>query len=132
MILIIEDDADYRSILEYDLELHGFEVMQADSGEQGLKCAKKKIPELILLDCEMPGLTGLDVLRKFKSDSATRHIPVFMLTGHSMIAEVERAFGLGADDYIPKPNDVVGMGKRVMAKLLAYRERKSATANAAK
>lgn len=126
-ILVIEDDLDYRAILADELRLHGFEVTQATNGQEGLKCARKKKPEVVLLDWEMPGMDGLEVLSDLKYDPATKDIPVFMLTGHSMMAEVERAFDIGADDYIPKPNDVAGLAKRVIAKLRACRERKSTT-----
>jgi DNA-binding response OmpR family regulator len=110
-ILVIEDEEHIRTILKYNLELDGFEVFLAEDGMTGLKLAREKKPDLVLLDWMMPGLDGLQVLSELKHDETTKDIPVFMLTAKSMMAEVGRALYEGADDYITKPFDVIELGQ---------------------
>lgn len=79
-ILIVENEAHIRRVLEYNLKLDGFEVYLAEDGATGLKLAHEKNPDVILLDWLMPVINGLQVLTELKADSSTEHIPVFMLT----------------------------------------------------
>jgi len=116
-VLIIEDEERVRKILKYNLWLDGFEVFLAKNGREGLKAARKKLPALILLDWMMPKMNGLEVLTQLKHDERTEHIPVFMLTAKTLMCEIERAFDIGADDYITKPFDPHQLGKRIKEKL---------------
>jgi len=102
-ILVIEDEAHIRRVLEYNLKLDGFEVYLAEDGVTGLKLARENRPDLILLDWLMPVINGLQVLAELKTDSSTEHIPVFMLTAKGMLNNVTQAIEMGADDYIKKP-----------------------------
>ena len=116
-ILVVEDEAHIRRVLEYNLKLDGFEVYLAEDGATGMKLAHEKNPDLILLDWLMPVMNGLQVLAELKADSSTEHIPVFMLTAKGMISDVTQAIEMGADDYITKPFNPIQLGKTIREKL---------------
>ena len=116
-ILVIDDDTEFHELVEYNLRLAGFEVSQAMNGPDGLEIARTQNPEVILRDTTMPDMDGLEVLSELKHDSKTEKIPVFMLTGKTMVGDIERAFEVGADDYITKPVKLMELGKIIKAKL---------------
>jgi two-component system, OmpR family, phosphate regulon response regulator PhoB len=116
-VLVIEDEAHVRKVLEYNLSLDGFEVYMAENGTAGLQIAREKYPDVILLDWLMPGMNGLDVLTELKADAVTNHIPIFMLTAKGMLSDVTKALESGADDYITKPFNPVQLGKYIREKL---------------
>lgn len=123
-ILAIDDERHVRILLEYNLKLNGFEVYLAESGREGLKLAREKQPDLILLDWMMPETDGAEVLASLKNDKATRHIPVFMMTVKKRIDDINRAFDLGADDYITKPFNEMQLADTIRIKLKQYAEKK--------
>ena len=127
-ILVIEDEADIRQVLEYNLRQAGHEVSVAERGEAGLALARQRRPDLVLLDLMLPDISGLDVCRTVKSDPARREIPVIMLTARS--DEIDRVVGfeLGADDYVVKPFSVREICLRVQA-LLRRSKQPASTAN---
>jgi two-component system phosphate regulon response regulator PhoB len=116
-ILVVEDEADIRQVLAYNLGQSGHEVRVADRGAQALDMAKAERPDLILLDLMLPDISGLEVCRAVKTDPALRDIPVVMLTARS--EEIDRVVGfeLGADDYVVKPFSVRELGLRIQAVL---------------
>jgi two-component system phosphate regulon response regulator PhoB len=116
-ILIVEDEADIRQILAYNLGQAGYEVYAADRGAVALDLARKDRPDLVLLDLMLPDISGLEVCRQLKSDPALRGVPVMMLTARS--EEIDRVVGfeLGADDYVVKPFSVRELILRVQAVL---------------
>ena len=116
-ILVVEDEAHIRRVLEYNLKLNGFEVYLAEDGATGLKLARENSPDVILLDWLMPVMDGLQVLAELKADSNTEHIPVFMLTAKGMLNDVTQAIEMGADDYITKPFNPIQLGKTIREKL---------------
>jgi DNA-binding response OmpR family regulator len=116
-ILVIDDDKEFLGLVEYNLRLDGFKVYLAANGKKGLIIAKKRQPTVILLDTTMPKMDGLEVLSELKHDDKTDKIPVFMLTGKTIMDDIERAFEVGADDYIPKPVELKRLGKIVKKKL---------------
>jgi len=116
-VLVVEDETHIRRVLEYNLKLDGFEVYLAEDGATGLRLAKEKHPDVILLDWLMPEMSGLQVLTELKNDDASEHIPVFMLTAKGMLNDVTQAFEMGANDYITKPFDPVQLGKTIREKL---------------
>lgn len=122
-ILIIDDDPDLQELLEYNLKIAGFKVLQAMNGPDGLEIARKEIPSLILLDTTMPEMDGLEVLSELKHDKKTADILVFMLTGKTMVGDVERAFEIGADDYITKPVELNKLGNTLREKLRKFANR---------
>ena len=116
-VLVVEDEPHIRRVLEYNLRLDGFNVYLAEDGAAGLKLAIEKLPDVILLDWLMPLMNGLQVLKELKKDSATKHIPVFMLTAKGMLSDVTQAIDTGADDYITKPFNPIQLGKTIREKL---------------
>jgi len=116
-VLVVEDEAHIRRVLEYNLKLDGFEVYLAEDGATGLKLAREKHPDVILLDWLMPEMNGLQVITELKNDGSTEHIPVFMLTAKGMLNDVTQAIEMGADDYITKPFNPMQLGKTIREKL---------------
>lgn len=116
-ILIIEDEEDIRELVRYNLEREGFSVLEAETGEEGLKAAKSKSPELILLDLMLPGKDGLQVCREFMQDDALRRIPVVMLTAKGEESDIITGLELGAEDYVVKPFSPKVLVARVKAVL---------------
>ena len=116
-VLIVEDEAHIRKVLEYNLKLQGFTVHLAEDGASGLKSADELCPDVILLDWLMPVMNGLQVLTELKKNPKTLHIPVFMLTAKGMLSDVTQALDIGADDYITKPFNPVQLGKTINDKL---------------
>ena len=120
-VLLVEDEPAQRELLAYNLEAEGFDVITADNGEDGLILVDENDPDLIVLDWMMPQLSGIEVCRRLKSNSKTRHIPVIMLSARA--EEVDRVRGLetGADDYVVKPYSVIELMARVKAHLRRIR-----------
>ncbi len=116
-ILVVDDEPDFLDLVEYNLRLAGFKVTTSSDGTAAVDLAKKFLPAVILLDTTMPGMDGLEVLSELRHEPLTEKIPVFMLTGKTMLGDIERAFDLGADDYITKPVELQKLGKIVKAKL---------------
>jgi len=116
-VLVIEDEAHIRRVLEYNLKLDGFQVYLAEDGAAGLNLAREKKPDVIMLDWLMPKMNGLQVLTELKNDINTAHIPVFMLTAKGMLNDVTQAIEMGANDYITKPFNPIQLGKTIREKL---------------
>ena len=103
-ILIAEDDPDLRALLEYTFESEGFETESYEDGTGVLSHIENGgRPSCVLLDLRMPGVGGLDVLTERAEDEVFTAIPVIVLTGTDSSDAVDRAFDLGADDYVRKP-----------------------------
>ncbi len=129
-ILVIEDDADIRELLRFNLEKEGFTALESGDGERGLAMAREHCPDCILLDLMLPGLDGLEVCRRLTSSSETRDIPVMILTARG--EEMDRVVGLslGADDYVVKPFSVRELMLRVRAVLRRRRRPESGAVDA--
>ena len=116
-ILVVEDEADIRELLRFNLEREGFSVLEAADGPQALDMARRHTPALVLLDVMLPGLDGFEVCRRLGAQTETAHIPILMLTARG--EEMDRVVGLsrGADDYVVKPFSVRELMLRVRAVL---------------
>ena len=114
-VLVVDDDADIRTVLELTLEHAGFEVLPAADGEQALRLARVERPDVVLLDVMMPGRDGIDVLRSLRTDPRTSNIPVLLLTARAQPQDAVSGLEAGADDYITKPFD----GDEVIARIHA-------------
>lgn len=102
-ILLVEDERDLLELLKYNLDREGYEVLTAETGEDGLKLVRSASPDLILLDLMLPSMDGLEVCRSLKAKAETADIPVIMLTAKGEETDIVRGLELGADDYITKP-----------------------------
>lgn len=116
-ILIIEDEEDIRELVRYNLERENFAVIEAESGEAGLKSVAQKKPDLILLDLMLPGKDGLQICRELKRSEVTRDIPVVMMTAKGEESDIVTGLELGAEDYVVKPFSPKVMVARVKAVL---------------
>ncbi len=116
-ILIVEDEEDIRELVRYNLERENFAVIEAGSGEAGLKTVTKKKPDLILLDLMLPGKDGLQICRELKQNDASRDIPVVMMTARGEESDIVTGLELGAEDYIVKPFSPKVLVARVKAVL---------------
>lgn len=102
LILVVDDDASIRNLLNQELTEAGYQVMEAENGMEALAVARRERPALIILDLMMPGISGFDVLSALKSDPVTSPVPVLIL---SVLEDQERGLRLGADGYLTKPLD---------------------------
>jgi two-component system phosphate regulon response regulator PhoB len=102
-IVVVEDEEDILELVRYNLAREGYEITCVTSGEEGLRVARSRLPDLILLDLMLPGVDGLEVCKRLKNDWKTRNIPIVILTARSEEADIVTGLELGADDYITKP-----------------------------
>ena len=102
-IVVIEDEVDILEVINYNLSKEGFDVCSALDGEEGLALIKKEVPDLVLLDLMLPGLDGIEICRKLKTDYSTRSIPIIMVTAKGEESDIVLGLGMGADDYMVKP-----------------------------
>lgn len=114
-ILIIEDERGLTEVLEYNLKREGYETIVAHDGQEGLRKAQTLLPDLILLDIMLPGLSGLDVCRELRSGERTRGIPIIIISAKSEETDQIVGFSLGADDYVTKPFHVKVLLQRIKA-----------------
>lgn len=104
-ILLIEDNEQNRYLATFLLEQRGYEVISAETGPLGIDLAGKIVPDLILLDIQLPGMDGYAVARALKSDPRLDHIPIVAVTSYAMVGDKESVLAAGAEGYIEKPID---------------------------
>lgn len=102
-ILVVEDEAALVTLLRYNLEREGFQVLEATDGEEALLVARERRPDLILLDWMLPLLSGIEVCRQLRRLPETRTVPIIMLTARGEEGDKLRGLDSGADDYVTKP-----------------------------
>ncbi len=102
-VLVADDEPDVLGLVTSNLRLAGFEVLESEDGVAALQRAREEMPDLLVLDLMLPGMSGLEVCRSLKADPVTAMIPIIMLTAKA--EEIDRIVGLelGADDYVTKP-----------------------------
>lgn len=116
-IVIVEDDESIRTMLDYYFKTLNYEVLSFESGEAMFDALGDRAPELFILDIMLPGMDGLEILRRVRNSPVTAHTPAIMLTARA--AEMDKVAGLeqGADDYIAKPFGLMELQARVKAVL---------------
>lgn len=102
-ILVVEDNAANMKLARVLLEKAGHAVLMAGDGETGVQLAREFVPDLILMDVQMPGMDGLAATGILKDDPLTRSIPIIALTAHAMKGDDEKILAAGCDDYLAKP-----------------------------
>src|ERR1700676_4252438 len=119
-ILLIEDDADIFTLVQYNLEKEGFAFAGAKTGRGAVQLCRREKPDLIILDIMLPDSDGLDICRALRSDPELAHLPILFLTARA--AETDRIVGLeiGANDYIVKPFYVRELIARVKNQLRSH------------
>lgn len=116
-ILIVEDEADLAVMLRYNLEAEGYRVASAESGDEASLQLQEELPDLILLDWMLPGLSGIELCRRWRTKEETSRIPIIMMTARGEEEERIRGLATGADDYVVKPFSVPELLARVKAHL---------------
>src|SRR6266404_976203 len=104
-ILVIDDEAAIRDSLRMTLEYEGYEFIGAATGQEGLALAERESPDLVLLDIKMPGMDGIDVLGRIRSQNES--LPVVMISGHGTTSTAVEAIKRGAVDFLDKPFDSI-------------------------
>jgi len=122
-ILIIDDDPAVRALLSevFSGMKRKHEVVAARDGAQGLALAKQNVPDVVVLDLDMPGFNGYEVCSRLRAAPATCKVPILMLTGTTDLAGAMKGLANGADDYITKPFNIDEVAARVQALLVRSR-----------
>jgi len=121
IILVVEDETALVSLLRYNLEKEGFEVLEATDGEEALLVMSERQPDLVLLDWMLPKLSGIEVCRQMRRRSESRNTPIIMLTARGEEGDRIRGLNAGADDYVPKPFSTNELIARIHAVLRRIR-----------
>src|SRR5438046_1870476 len=114
-ILIIEDERGLTDVLTYNLQREGYDTVVAHDGQEGLRKAQVHLPNVVLLDLMLPGLSGLEVCRALRAGERTRNVPIIMLTAKAEEIDHVVGFSVGADDYVTKPLSVKVLMQRIKA-----------------
>jgi two-component system, OmpR family, phosphate regulon response regulator PhoB len=117
LVLVVEDEAALVTMLRYNLEKQGFRVEEAGDGQEALTRIAEAQPDLVLLDWMLPVMSGIEVCRQIRRRSATRDLPVIMVTARTEDQDAARGLDLGADDYITKPFSMEALLARMRALL---------------
>jgi two-component system phosphate regulon response regulator PhoB len=116
-ILVVEDEPAIQELIAYNLKQAGHQPLRADNAEQALNLVANALPDLILLDWMLPGLSGIEFARRLRADKRTRAIPIIMLTARSEEQDKLQGLETGADDYITKPFSPRELNARIKAVL---------------
>ena len=115
-ILVVEDQPDNLQILRDLLTSEGYQIIEAQDGEEGIRAAAAERPDLILMDIQLPRLDGYEATRRIKADPALRAIPIIVVTSYSLSGDEAKARAAGCDDFVPKPYS----RRQLMAKIRGY------------
>jgi CheY-like chemotaxis protein len=104
-ILIVEDNDDNLDMISRRLQRRGYEIISARDGAQGVDMAHQHLPDLILMDIDLPVMDGYEATRRIKTSAPTAHIPIVALTANAMVGDMEKTLAAGCDAYEAKPVD---------------------------
>lgn len=114
-VLIVEDEEALSTLLQYNLGKEGYQVITASDGEEAAILIRERVPDLVLLDWMLPGLSGIELCRRLRSRSETRNLPIIMITARGEEADRIRGLDTGADDYVSKPFSITELLARIRA-----------------
>jgi two-component system, cell cycle response regulator DivK len=114
-ILVVEDNPLNLKLVRDVLQVAGYDVIEAHTGEEGLHLAREDPPDLVLMDLQLPGIDGTETLRRLRQDSLARKVPVVAVTAFAMAEDRERAALAGFDGYIEKPISVRALPGQIEA-----------------
>ncbi len=121
-ILVIDDDIAINELIKVNLELNGYNALQAYDGTTGFAIAKQELPDLIILDVMMPEVDGYTVAQRIRQNNTTEETPILMLTALSQLNDKVKGFNIGVDDYLVKPFEMEELQVRVKALLKRSRK----------
>lgn len=122
-LLLVEDNEDNRDAISRRLIRRGYQVALARDGAEGLQAAQNGLPDLILLDMNLPQIDGWEVARRLKASDKTQAIPIIALTAHAMLGDREKALGAGCNDYHTKPIELAELMAQIETLLPKTRPR---------
>lgn len=105
-ILVVEDNELNMKVFRHVLEAHGYECVETDDGREVLELARSTVPNLIIMDIQLPGISGIEVTRSLKTSKTLCHIPVIAVSAFAMRGDEERIRQSGCEDYLPKPVNI--------------------------
>ncbi|MBT3342457.1 MAG: response regulator [Gemmatimonadetes bacterium] len=117
VVLHIEDNPSNRKVVQHILRRTSYRLIEAEDGETGLDLARAQKPDVILLDMQLPGMSGYDVAKALKADTRTQGIPVVAVTASALAGDDDRVFDAGCDDYLAKPFRPHDLRERLAAHL---------------
>ncbi|HUU73634.1 MAG TPA: response regulator [Burkholderiales bacterium] len=117
LILIVEDQPLNRKLVRDVLQAKGYRTTEADTGEDGVRVGHEQVPDLVLMDIQLPGISGMEALKRLRDDPVTRSIPVIAVTASAMQQNQREILAAGFDGYLPKPININDFLKTVRAKL---------------
>ncbi len=120
-ILVVDDERHILELLKFNLEIFGYEVICLDDGKECVEFLQREKPDLILLDWMLPSISGIEILKKIRSDYKLSTLPVIMLTAKNMDDDKIEGLDRGADDYITKPFSVNELKARIKTVLRRYK-----------
>ncbi|MGK7370667.1 MAG: response regulator [Candidatus Halalkalibacterium sp. M3_1C_030] len=121
-ILVVDDEQDLLDLIEYNLKKEGFDVLKAEDGKEGIKMARKHLPDLILLDIMMPKMDGLEAVEVMRDDEELKRIPIIFLTARGDEKTEVEGLNKGGDDYITKPISTTKLLSRIKAVLRRFED----------
>ena len=113
LILYVEDNYENKLFVRRVIESMGHEMMEAETGHESLEIVKDRMPDLVLMDINIPGMDGLETASKFKGDDRLKHIPIIALTANAMKGDRERCLAAGCNGYMQKPIGVSDLRREV-------------------
>ena len=126
-ILIVDDEEDILELIKFNLEIEGYSIVTALTGEKAIKIVRQSVIDLLVLDLMLPGVDGLEVTKILKRDEKTWGIPIIMLTAKGEESDIVTGLELGADDYLSKPFSPRILLARIRAILRRGKEKKSSS-----
>ena len=106
LVLIVEDNEKNRKLVRDVLTFKGYQIIEAETGEDGVRLARERQPRLVLMDIQLPGIDGIEALRRLRADDVTRGIPVLAVTASAMDRDRQKIMAAGFDGYQSKPLNV--------------------------
>lgn len=106
-VLVVEDDKDNLELISFALKKSGYEVLAAETGERGVEMAIKENPFFIIMDIGLPGIDGLETVRRIRKSGVDNNIPIIAITSFAMMGDMERVLSAGCNGYFEKPIDPI-------------------------
>ena len=103
LILIVEDNEKNRKLERDVLQFHGYKIAEAETGEEGVRLARETVPALVLMDIQLPGISGIEALRQLRADPLTQAVPIIAVTASAMTQDRQKIMAAGFDGYQSKP-----------------------------
>jgi len=112
-VLVVDDDHNIRDLIAFRLQSVGYDVVTADNGHEALAVAGRVLPDLLVLDVNMPGLDGIEVCHAVHENAVTAKIPVIVVSARAQRTDIDLAYAAGAEDFLAKPFDATMLLQRV-------------------